>query len=373
MMKPWVVCWVACAFALASCARSDLHSLTDGADEDSDGDGGDSAHTPPGNWTYSRLLSIHHDALAGAVSGVVIPVQLDAGNFDFTHAQDDGDDVVFEGAAPFERALWSATANTAVLWVKPAAVAAASPHQIHMYYGDAAATPRSDPSATWADYQLVLHFDGTPRDSVRQVELAQSALDTDYLPGVLGSAVSRVCARIPASWRIAAGAQRVVVEMWFNMRAAPSNQHILAALYDETNGRYVLELLLDASSDLGFIMRATTEIATGQADFPRMNIPLQTWAHLVAYYDIAGNQLTLYVNGVPHRRTVGVPGGALQDEAFSGSIAGVPGASSCSAIPNAWLDELTIRTGAITDDEVLLRYSTQAGQTTTAGPEDTYP
>jgi hypothetical protein len=92
-------------------------------------------------WAYKRPLT---DANSTAIANFATRIGLTSSNFDFTHAQDDGDDfrvwdVTASAAVPYWIESWDATAQTTVIWCKPANTG----NTLEIYYGKADATSES--------------------------------------------------------------------------------------------------------------------------------------------------------------------------------------------------------------------------------------
>src|SRR4051812_857488 len=77
-------------------------------------------------WAYHRDVKLNTTSTGAGINTALahypVPVQLNADNFDFTQAKDDGSDIRFtkpDGSPlPYEIELWDKAAHLAALWVK---------------------------------------------------------------------------------------------------------------------------------------------------------------------------------------------------------------------------------------------------------------
>jgi hypothetical protein len=129
-------------------------------------------------WSYSRRVSLNTSASGASVSGDVygfpVLIRLNAGNFDFTQARNDGGDLMAAGSRneplPCEIERWEASAGHAEIWVNIDTVFGNNSDQsIMLYWGNAAF---SQPPAsrrvfdTAGGFQGVWHLGDGSDDSV---------------------------------------------------------------------------------------------------------------------------------------------------------------------------------------------------------------
>lgn len=89
-----------------------------------------------------------------ALAHYPVPVQLNADNFDFTKAKDDGSDIRFtkaDGSAlPYEMELWDKDAKLAAFWVKFDVTQSSASQSFYMHWGNPGAASQSDSKAVFS-------------------------------------------------------------------------------------------------------------------------------------------------------------------------------------------------------------------------------
>lgn len=155
-------------------------------------------------WQYRKKISINTTTSGADIKenlmDVPVLIRLHTGNFDFTRAQEEGDDIRFVSSDDtkllkhhIER--FDVIDEMALVWVKlPRLSAQTDQDFIWMYYGNKDAMGGQDPKATYdASQAAVFHFneiEGTPKDlSVHDQTLASFAAGQG-LPTVIGNGVS---------------------------------------------------------------------------------------------------------------------------------------------------------------------------------------
>lgn len=126
------------------------------------------------NFTYYREITITERS-GQDLTDFQIPVVLNESNFNFSHAQPDGDDIRFadENGTLLDYWIeeWNATAKRAKIWVKVPHIPANSSTKIYMYYGNASAKSLSNGSKVFPlfddfeDPKTVLEMKLTMADS----------------------------------------------------------------------------------------------------------------------------------------------------------------------------------------------------------------
>jgi len=107
---------------------------------------------PLDGWDYRRKVTITEQSGEDLTDYQVL-VELDSSNFDFTHAQSNGEDVRFadtEGNL-FDYWIeeWDSVNETAKVWVKVPSIPANGTTELYMYYGNPSASSESDGDATF--------------------------------------------------------------------------------------------------------------------------------------------------------------------------------------------------------------------------------
>jgi len=121
-------------------------------------------------WLHARTMVLNTAAsgagVTGTVTGFPVLVRLTAGNFDFTQARNNGEDIRFAKRdntfLPYEIELWDPVAERAEIWVKVDTVYGNdSAQSISMYWGDIDAPAQSNPASvfdTGSGFQGVWHL-----------------------------------------------------------------------------------------------------------------------------------------------------------------------------------------------------------------------
>lgn len=146
------------------------------------------------DWDSKNKIKINTQGLP-SVSEFTVLVRLHSGNFDFATAKPDGSDLRFIAAddkteLKYFIEKYDSTNELAIIWVKlPAIKAGEKDSFITLYSGNPAATPTSEPVATWdSSTKLLFQFsDKTLLKSTLSAEQAESAV-TVQKAGLLGDA-----------------------------------------------------------------------------------------------------------------------------------------------------------------------------------------
>jgi len=101
---------------------------------------------------YRRKITITEQS-GNDLTYYQVLIELNSTNFDFTHAQTNGEDIRFTDASgnllDYWIEEWDAVNKTAKVWVKAPSIPANSSVEIFMYYGNPEITSASDASATF--------------------------------------------------------------------------------------------------------------------------------------------------------------------------------------------------------------------------------
>ncbi len=289
-------------------------------------------------WTGRRKVSLDTTdqgaALKEGLANVPVLVRLHTGNFVFSEAQLDGNDLRFiadDDKTPLEFHVekFDGVNELALVWVKVPKIAPGSGEgHVWLYYGNEKATPAGNPKGTYTDNDtLVLHFaegDGAFRDATAY---AQPVTATGVKGG--GAGVADGAAVFDGSGRIAVTAPSLAVKAATGMTwsawikpAAPAQSAVLYA--QEDNGR-VLQVIYEG----GQVFVNAFGTATAKVD-----LPAGAWHHVGFTF---ADRLVMYVDG---REVAGADvkatdlGGAVSlgagyqgemDEVHLASVARTPG------------------------------------------------
>ena len=104
------------------------------------------------NFKYRRKITITEQS-GNNLSDYQVRIDLDATNFDFSHAQTNGEDIRFTDAngnlLSYWIEEWDAVNESAKVWVKVPSIPANSTVEIFLYYGNPEITSASDSEATF--------------------------------------------------------------------------------------------------------------------------------------------------------------------------------------------------------------------------------
>lgn len=128
---------------------------------------------PACDWTWKRKLTFSGNVSATDLDDFPVLVHLTSLNFDFTHAQANGEDVRFMNSdtcpadgTPLKHEIenWDQAGQEAWVWVKVPRIDGGSVADfIYMYYGNAAVPDGQDPANVWtSSYRVVHHMKDDP-------------------------------------------------------------------------------------------------------------------------------------------------------------------------------------------------------------------
>ena len=130
-------------------------------------------------WQFRKKIALDTTSAGAEISQNLaeypVLIRLHSGNFDFTQANENGDDLRFVGTddttlLKYHIEQFEAFDEIAYVWVKVPQLAAGSDQgHIWLYYGNKAAVSGGDPKSTFdPQFQAVYHFnefEGLPQDA----------------------------------------------------------------------------------------------------------------------------------------------------------------------------------------------------------------
>ncbi|MEG2961101.1 MAG: DUF2341 domain-containing protein [Janthinobacterium sp.] len=239
------------------------------------------------DWAYRKPVTVDAGPKAGAVGGdpgrIPVLLRLHSGNFNFEGVSDNGADLRFvagddKTVLNHQIEQFNPLLGIALIWVDVPALAAGTPQQLWMYYGNPKAPASGNGQRTFdPDYSLVYHFaePGVPsRDSTAYGNHAQTAvpaLDGSVIGA--GARLGTAPLMLPASpsLALAAGAS-FTFSAWVRRDGAS-------------------ELLIGVDQGVPFVQ------VNGQRSKPGQPIQAAQWSHLAVKAD--KNNVALYVGGRP--------------------------------------------------------------------------
>jgi len=249
-----------------------------------------------------------------AVNGLVVPVRLHSGNFDFAAAKEDGSDLRVVAAddktpLPFVVERFDGINELALLWVPVAAVLPGSDKNVlHVYAGNANAAAEPAAAVFGNGHLLVAHFAETAGGAVDVVSKAAATPDLVPEPnGLLGGSASLAGRSIEwaASDRLKlADGGTMTASLWVKPGAAVEGS-----------------LLQWGPVKLGLAGgKATAEV--GAVKLAGGELPPNAWVHLAL--TAGGGHVRLFVNGEQAAEAAGalpaVSGPVRVGEGFSGTV-----------------------------------------------------
>ena len=119
---------------------------------------------PLEGWDYRRKVTITEQS-GNDLTDYQVLVELDSSNFDFTHAQSNGEDIRFTDLVgnllDYWIESWDAGAEEAKVWVKVPSIPSNGTTELYMYYGNPSASSESDGDAV---FEFFDDFDGENLD-----------------------------------------------------------------------------------------------------------------------------------------------------------------------------------------------------------------
>jgi biopolymer transport protein ExbB len=250
-----------------------------------------------------------------ALSGMVVPVRLHSGNFDFLSAKPDGADlrvVAADDKTPLK--FWverfDGTNELAVVWVQlPSIAPGTDKNTIHIYAGNEAAAAEATSAAIFDGAMLaaITWSDKTPEAVDATGQLRSAGPVTREANGQIAAALKLDGAQVVklAGDKVkASGSGPYTVSLWVKPEAA--------------SGAVLRQGPLSISIDAGKLSaRLGSAAATGG------DLPASAWAHVAA---VVGNgKLLLYVNGeqaatADVAQTAAIEGPFALGEGFKGLV-----------------------------------------------------
>ena len=135
-------------------------------------------------WNYRKAITIDYSKIDEDLTDFPILVKLTSGNFDFSKAQANGNDLRFtsdDGSTllKYERERHDSANSKAEYWVKVPSISSSSDTVIYVYYKNDTATDGADPTNVWdANFKGVWHLNQDPSGTAPQ-ELDSTANNND--------------------------------------------------------------------------------------------------------------------------------------------------------------------------------------------------
>jgi hypothetical protein len=332
-------------------------------------------------WKYSKKLYFNTKSSGANVSVNVVKfpvlIRLDSTTFDFTAAQDSGQDLRFAKSDGthlyYQIDEWNKYAKAASVWVRVDTVYGSdSTHYINMYWGNYNVFSRSNGAAvfdTGNGFSAVWHLNNDPSGGTGAITDATVNTNNGTSAGTMttsdlvnaavgkgndfdgtddGISISTLTARSPIT--------AVSVSAWFKIRVLTSFVRIAAKSYSSNTAPYTMYgLMLDSG---GIDIRG--ELSSGGAqNIVRGSSMLDTSHYYYGTFTYDGTTLKLYLNGTQELKTTAITG--TIDTISMPVTIGMSGFSADYF--NGIIDEVRISRVARSADWIKLCYQNQkAGQ-----------
>jgi len=345
---------------------------------------GDTAVVWNFGWNYARKITLNTSSsgagVAGNVSNFPVLVRLTAGNFDFTQARNNGEDIRFtkqdNAFLPYEIERWDAIGKHAELWVKMDTVHGNdSAQSITMYWGNIDAATQSNSAAvfdTAAGFQGVWHlseagnamvkdatgnhYDGTVSDTAPAgaegtIGPCRSFNGSSNCIRMNGTAESKLNFQENGIYMISAWAYADTLDIGYHVIAGKNNEQYFLGLKRSNPDTTMRWEFVEYHAKAGWQITQ---------DFPSA----KTWTYLVGVRE--GNAQYLYVNGaLVDSATVVTPNTASRntgDDVTIGRFLSLPTYTYEGKCPFLGkIDEVRILNAAPGADWVKLCYMNQKG------------
>jgi biopolymer transport protein ExbB len=284
------------------------------------------------DWSARKKITLTNPA--GEVSDVPVLIRLHTGNFDFLSANEDGSDLrVVAGddktELKFHIEKWDGVNQLALVWVKVPKLAAGT--EAWLYFGNAEATPASDPKGSYDAASAVFHFNetsGNPADS------GPNGLNSTAFNG------TRIAASFANGGAKFDGTQRLMLPAMAANGGWSASLWLKPAALDGT-------LMQAGGLNAAFAGGVLTVQAGGAGATAATPLIAGKWQHVAVV--VEGGTLKLYVNGKTAGESAGaaLPTGALTVGGFNGEadeiqLAGVARSEAWVAVAAAQGPEGTL-------------------------------
>lgn len=259
-------------------------------------------------WKYRKKITFDTGP-AGADIGenlteVPVLIRLHAGNFNFTHAKQDGSDIRFvatDGKSVLKSHVerFDPIDGMGLIWVKvPRIVRNSNQEAIWMYYGNPAAAASQDAAGTYdVSHALVYHLgetEGPPRDSTGYGNHASQMVGGQGLPTFIGNGAAlngagdRIVIPAAPSLKFTAG---LTFTAWLRVPAALNDGYLFFLGDDKQSFVITLDRARACSRLIG--IEGEKEAILGEAC---AEVPLNAWHHLAVTVQPKGKML-VYLDG----------------------------------------------------------------------------
>ena len=257
------------------------------------------------DWEFRKKIALDTTTSGADIQqnqmGFPILIRLHSGNFDFTKAGDNGEDLRFVSmdettVLKHHIESYDSLDEIALIWVKaPQLTGNSSQGHLWLYYGNQSAVGGEDTKNTFdAQYQAIFHFnefEGLPKDSSAHGNQPSEYTGGLGLAGVIGNGAtfsgSGTVMTIPDS-PVLTTANGFSFSAWIKIFSPQDDAYLLSrgsaekGITVSIKGNKLVVRVADGSN-----VYETEQTAA---------IPLEGWHHIAATF-LSGDRITLYVDG----------------------------------------------------------------------------
>ena len=333
----------------------------------------------PSGWQYRRQLTFDNSAQTETLTDFPVLVHLDDTNFDFSKAQNNGEDIRFYDAndtspLKYEIESWDSVAEKADIWVRvPLIDGASSSDFIWIYYGNATATDGQDAENVWdSNFVMVQHLEETSQTAGSNndhLDSTSNSNDGEAMNGLDMDAIGKIdgaddfdgtndYVEVPdsASFDVI----DLTISAWINMDSSGLFSSI-AARGAFNSGYYSLY------HDFGTPGFSTFDLTTQNLE-GTTNLDGTGWHYLVGTWHDSTNTKVLYVDGVQENSDN--PTGSIAND-NEGIFFGRQGGTQFPS--DGRIDEVRISNTARSADWIAAQYKSMSDTFITFGAEQGLP
>lgn len=278
-----------------------------------------------------------------------------------------GYDIVFAdnagNALDFQLERYDGATGQIVAWVKIPSITSGTNVTIQIRYGNAAITTNQSTTATWSSgYHGVWHFNNTVADASANNVTSTNNGSTHLAASKIGEGRTFNNNWVELSTFPNLTTSYTITGWVYSTNVAQDGQRIFVDDVNNTGG-YGFSIADEATPGrLRFYSRGSNPVSLDANAFTLVN---NTWYHVAAVADIAGNIKRIYVNGV--ERVNGTFTNAWGTDAGNASIGGETAAGETGNRLQGRLDEVRVASRVLSPQWLATEYNSQNQPTTTVG------
>jgi biopolymer transport protein ExbB len=258
-------------------------------------------------WQYRKKITFDTTPTGANIkenlSDVPLLLRLHTGNFNFSNAKEDGEDIRFvngDDKTPLKHHIerFDPIDEIALIWVRVPRLSGGSNQDfMWMYYGNDAATGGQDAGGTYDVDQVVVYhleeMEGPPKDRTAYRNHASQIAGAQGLPSVIGNGVAfsgpgdRIVIPASPSLDLSKG---LTFSTWIRITQPLADAYIFSRGEEER----ALAILISGTKVCGRITLSKEELVITEEC---ADLPLNTWHHL-AVTAMPKGRLSIYLDGI---------------------------------------------------------------------------